>query len=157
MRKNLIVLLIIAGMSLFSMNKDSLSLGFRIEDINNNLGFNLDVVSPTILNHLNVRVSGGYVLEKPEYELESNKFLVGLRGYGAPVTDFLKLYGEFGGVFLLKDEKFYSGLYGLFGFEFFTARNYYSPVSYFIELGTNGMFKNSYSGFTTNVGFRYYF
>jgi len=137
--------------------RDSLSLGFKLEELNNNLGINFDLVSPTFINYFNARVSGGYVMEGSDYESTHNKYLFGLRGHGAPVTDFLKLYGEFGAVFIQESNDFEIGCYGLFGFEFYTATEYKSPVSYFIELGTNSMSTDLYNGFTTNVGLRYYF
>lgn len=163
----LLSLLVITGITLFATesgekgawkrHNDSLSIGFKLEEINDNLGINLDLVSPTFLRFFNARVSAGYIMEKPGFESTHNKYLFGLRGYGAPVTDFLKLYGEFGGVLIQEKNNFEAGIYGLFGFEFFTATDYKSPVSYFIELGTNGLAEDLYNGFTTNVGFRYYF
>lgn len=157
MKRVVLLIVFCSSMSLFSSNKDSLAVGFKLEGMRDNLGLHLDIVSPTFLKYFNGRVSGGVVLEGEEYKSEHNKFLFGLRGYGAPVTDFLKLYGEFGGVFLLEEEDVEPGIYGLFGFEFYTAREYKSPVSYFIEMGTNGLLEGSRNGFTTNVGFRYYF
>lgn len=158
MKKSLIICYVCLAMSLFSVeaNKDTLSLGFKLEEINDNLGINLDIVSPTILNFFNVRAGVGYVLEKPDFESTHVKAIVGLRGYGGAVNSFLKLYGEAGALFLQKDSLKFGG-YGLFGFEFFTSEDYKSPVSYYIELGTNTAEDNLYEGFTTAVGFRFYF
>lgn len=158
MKKSLIICYVCLAMSLFSVeaNKDTLSLGFKLEEINDNLGINLDIVSPTVLNFFNVRAGVGYVLEKPDYGSTHIKAILGLRGYGGGVNSFIKLYGEAGALFLQK-ESLEFGVYGLFGFEFFTRENYISPVSYYIELGTNSAADDLYEGFSTAVGFRYYF
>lgn len=152
----LLSVLLLTGLWSREGYNDSLSLGFKLEDINDDLGIHLDIVSPTIFNYFNLRLSGGMVNEKPDFSNEHYSFLFGLRGYGAPVNDILKLYGEFGLLAIYDYDNPVFGAYGLFGFEFYTARDYLSPVSYFIELGTHSTAEDLYKGFTTNVGLRYY-
>ncbi len=136
---------------------ENLSLGYKLEEINNNFGLHLDVVSPKIFKFFNVRASGGFVADHMDFDDYHNSFLLGVRGSGGAVSDVISLYGEAGLITIKDSDEYLFGGYGLFGFEFFTSENFKSPVSYFIELGTNNCSDDLYSGFTTNVGVRYYF
>ncbi len=66
-------------------------------------------------------------------------FTLGVVGVGGTISDWARLYGEGGVLFILPNSAFSSssvdvGGYGLFGFEFFMNPH----VNYYIELGGVG-------------------
>lgn len=157
MRRVILTMLMIISIAVGAKDRreDSVAMAYRIEGINDNLGLHLDLSIPIIKSIVAVRASGGFIFDGPDYPDPTAAYLLGIRG-NRRVSDIIKLYGE-GGALLLKDSDVTFGGYGIFGFEFFTSKDYKSPISYFIELGARGCPDTIYNGFTSNVGFKFYF
>jgi hypothetical protein len=157
---------------------EPLALGFGVSEQAGNLGVSLELSSPSFL--------GGFLTVRAETQLDFlsayrdapeiawdafSSERIGLAGTGGWCGDEIRLYGEFGALFVLPpsdltDDSVQAGIYGLFGFEFFLSPDTGEPIAFYLEAGTNSLFADAerlpgkpdyYSGFTTRTGLRYYF
>ncbi len=155
------------------LNKN-FGLGFQLGQYQNDFGLGINMTSPFfVYDRLAVRVRGNFMWNE---HLDSNvettwtsysNLSLGVLGIGREIGDFVRLYGEGGGIFLfppseLSSNSFEFGGYGLIGFEFFLTRS----SNYFIEIGAVGTgakaekvaTKPIYSnGLLINVGYRFQF
>lgn len=135
----------LAGHSQESLVRNSVGMGFHLNQYQQDFGMGLQLTSPYFLqkrlavrNRFNVmfhdhRIPGGS--KWTPYVSNS----IGFVNTAAVVKDFLRLYGEGGFLFLFPADDFSAkdvqfGGYGLFGFEF----NFGGGAAYFIELGGIG-------------------
>ncbi len=146
-----------------------ISLGFTIQEWDEDLGGGLQLTSPWFLyEKAAVRLSGS-VLYKENVDWTPYSVLrLGFLGGSFMRTADIRLYGE-GGILLLfpnskfDDDTFVFGGYGHFGFEFFLAESQNPLMSYIIELGTNGVGAKTnkgdmyLNGFALSAGLRLYF
>lgn len=167
----LLIVFIFSTAMLFGQSPvNKVGIGFNINQIQNDFGLGLHLVSPYFANgKAAVRVGGNLQWHQHQQGNEitwspyGNVF-VGIRGRQYIIEDKIYIYGEGGALVLLPNSAFSSektrpGGYGLFGFEFYASPNF----SYFVELGGLGAgaradklpAKPIYSnGFITSVGFR---
>ncbi|MCX8058271.1 MAG: hypothetical protein N3A58_02520 [Spirochaetes bacterium] len=155
---------------------NNFSIGYSIGRNDNDFSIGLTFTSPFIFNVAAIRING-YVCFNQFIDSSYNTWFpyyvlkIGLLGSSGIVNNNMRFYGEGGLVILFANENVSSkkinyGGYGLFGFEFFINYN----LSYFIELGSNGLpvladkliSSNDYNrkyfnGFFTFVGLRFYF
>jgi len=183
MKKTVFVIALIAGlvsMQTVMAEGTGLALGLGISEAAGNLGVSAEITSPSFArDFLMVRVeSQADWLTDSAYASDDDiagkcfsTHRLGLVGACGWCADMIRLYGEFGGILclpadVLTDDILQTGIYGLFGFEFFVARPSHSTVALYLEAGTNNLFGTAdelegspdyYSGFTTRTGFRYYF
>ncbi len=174
----LTIIVMLAGISAgYSQSKplnSKVTLGFHLNQNQQDFGFGLQATSPYFANQkVAVRLRGSLMWNQhvnndniTVWSPYSNVSL-GMVGVGGEIADFIRLYGEGGVVMLFPSSDFSSnsfqpGGYGLFGFEFYMSGN----NSYFIEIGGIGtgaiadkvVSKPIYSnGMLINVGFRYQF
>lgn len=155
-----------------------LALGFGVSDAAGNLGLSLELSSPSFAkDFLIVRAESqvdflSAYRDNPAVEWEMfSTHRLGLVGIGGWNSETIRLYGEFGGLLVLPSSAFSAdtnqfGIYGLFGFEFFFAPQEETPLSYYLEVGTNSLFDTAdklaanpdyYSGFAFRTGLRFYF
>ena len=179
MKKVVVFGFLLMGIAMGACARDEpFAVGFGISDQAGNLGLNLEISSPSLI--------GGFLTLRAETQLD---FLsayrdvpgiawdafyserVGVAGTGGWCGDSIRLYGEFGALFVippydLTDDPIQAGIYGLFGFEFFMGTDSNEPIAFYLEAGTNSIFADAeklpgkpdyYSGFTTRTGLRYYF
>lgn len=166
------IILTISSFSLFAQAKtNSLGIGFNINQIQNDYGIGIDIISPYFANSkLAIRVGGSlkwleYIDDEETSWTPYQNIQVGHRVRQIIIEDKLYCYGE-GGVLLLFPNKEFSsesinfGGYGLFGFEFKPTNKF----GYYLELGGVGsgaradkvINKPIYSnGFITAVGLRW--
>lgn len=177
MKKKIIFVLLFSSfyLQLFAEGS-SFAGGFGISDEAGNLGISIEINSPSFAyDFLVLRVESqldflSSYRDNPDVEWDKfSTHRIGLVGRGNGNDSPVCLYGEFGGLVVLppnsiSDDSMHWGIYGYFGFEFETNVN--SPVSYYLEAGTNGIFDNAellpgkpdyYSGFSVRTGLRYYF
>ncbi len=152
--------------------------GFGISDQAGNLGLNLELSSPSFISgFLTIRAETqldflSAYRDVPEIAWDAfYSERIGIAGTGGWCADAIRLYGEFGGLFVLPpsaltDDALQAGIYGLFGFEFFTGPGKDEPIAFYLEAGTNSLFAEAdklpgeddyYSGFTMRTGLRYYY
>ena len=153
------------------------SAGFGLSDAAGNFGINVQVSSPSFAHDFLILRASSQADFLSAYRNDPDiawdvfsTHRVGIVGVGGWTKGGTRLYGEFGGLAAipassLSDDTVHLGIYGLFGFEFFMASEH-SPVSYYIEAGSNTLFDSAealagspdyYSGFTMKTGLRYYF
>jgi hypothetical protein len=148
---------------------NGVSVGVGLLDAAGDFGFQGTVTSPWFLyEHIAVR-AGGFMLYRETNWTPYYGAKLGLLGGTFMENGDIRLYGEFGGTVLYPSTSFdndaiVAGIYGHFGFEFFTARTK-NGLSYFIELGSNAAQATAekeagaptyLSGFATTVGLRFY-
>jgi len=150
-----------------------MGMGFNLSEYQNNFGLGLHITSPYFLyNRIAIRLKGNLMYNeyvknhKTTWQPYSNLSL-GIVGVGGEISNFLRLYGEGGPVFLFPSKDFSSedfvfGGYGLFGFEFYMSPSF----NYHIEIGGVGTGATAdkinnepvYSnGLLINTGFRIQF
>ena len=153
-----------------------LSIGFSINQFQNDFGLGINVTSPFICNgSLAFRISENYqwlqYIDGDNTVWSGyNNIRIGVIGAGVTIKEQIRLYGE-GGMTLIfpnssfSSENLFFGGYGVFGFEFLFYNINKTPGSYFIELGgigsgasadkvlNNPVFSN---GFIISTGFRIY-
>lgn len=156
-------------------SKLPLGIGFGLSEAADNLSLNLELSSPTF-GRYNFQVRAESQLEylssfRNDPDLGWKMFSSHRLGLAAGSLKTgnapIRLYGEFGGLCILPPDElsgdaYHLGIYALWGFEFIIEN---SPVSYYLEAGSNALFAEAeeltgspdyYSGFTTRVGLRYY-
>lgn len=149
---------------------NDITVGAGLMDCAGDFGLCGSVTTPWFFRKTAAIRAGGFVLWRngadwiPYYGAK-----LGLVGGSFMANGDIRLYGEGGGVFLFPsarfdEDPFVFGGYGLFGFEFFIDRTA-SGLSYFIELGSNGIGAKAeketgspiyMNGFSTSVGLRWY-
>ena len=154
-----------------SLNK--LSIGFQLQQVQNELGIGVHLLSPSI-GHFRLKSAYSYswfLHEKVDGISDWTKYSnlnFGTR-YQCITHNVTNLYVELGSQLLFIDESISSesmnfGGYGLIGFEFFLHKDPSVSTSYFIELGASA--NNSRAdritsqpkvghGFITTVGVRF--
>jgi len=151
--------------------RNKFALGFNLNQFQHDFGLGLNFTSPYFLkNSMAVRLNTNvmwlqHINNKTNEQTWStySNVKLGLIGVGGNIGNFLRLYGEGGIIAILPNSEFSDisslGGYGVFGFEFFMAKNF----NYYIELGGIGSgaiaekipTKPIYSnGFSVSVGFR---
>lgn len=166
-----IVLLSISSMNLKAQTKkNSLAFGFNINQVQNDFGIGLELISPYFIkSSIAVKIGGSLKFLEHIDSLETTwtpyqNVQIGIRGRQAIIEDKLFIYGEGGSILLVPNKEFSTqstvfGGYGLFGFEFKASDNF----AFYLELGGVGTGaradkvanKPIYSnGFLTQVGFR---
>ena len=155
-------------------NLDNISVGIQLQQVQNDFGFGMHVLSPTFWQSF--RLKSSYNIN---YLIQTNidglslwtaysNLNFGTR-YQSLLSNEISLYFEAGSQMLINpksisSEKINFGAYGLFGFEFFLNPNSDYNTSFFIELGAEG--NNSRAdkviskpkianGFITSVGIRF--
>lgn len=128
-----------------------LSTGFLIGDVDGDLSLGVQATSPYILaNRLAFRLSGNLLFFSgiPEGETTFSEMpyftgRFGVVGVAGTLFKAIRIYAEGGVVVLVPNSDFSDttelGGYGAFGFELFMSSQKATPVSYFLELGTQGM------------------
>ena len=163
-----------SGNSQYKWN--NFSMGYVLAQNNADFSFGVNITSPYFLwNRVAFRIQGelvysGFISSAYDQWQPYYAFKAGLIGVGYQ-SSTNRFYGEGGLLVLLPNltvsqAEYAVGGYGLFGFEFFLS----GPVSYYIELGGNGIRitadnltgspdygKIYFNGFFINVGFRWYF
>jgi len=179
MKRKMTVLVLLVTLTAALWAKGTpLALGFGLSDSAGNLGLNLEVSSPSFAkDFLMVRAESqldflSAYRNNPDVQWEKfSTHRLGLVGCGGWNSETIRLYGEFGALLAVpssafSDDAMQWGIYGLFGYEFFFMSGENSPVAYYLEAGTNGLFDNAdripgnpdyYSGFNVRTGLRYYF
>jgi len=151
------MLLIAAAGGLYA--SDSFSAGFEVGEIGPDLAFGVRLTSPWLFDgYAAARLSGDLAWNTAAAWSPYGVFRLGLIGSSGMIADFARLYGEGGGMLLWNEDSaggLVPGGYGLFGFEFFTGED--SPLSYFIEAGTNGSSLTRLTGFDIRTGLSVYF
>jgi len=166
-----LALLSISTMTLKAQTKtNTVSFGFNINQVQNDFGLGIDIVSPYFANSkVAIKVGGNikwleYMEGAETTWTPYQNIQIGIRGRQFIIEDKLFIYGEGGGIMLLPNTKFSTestkfGGYGLFGFEFKPTEKF----GFYFEMGGVGTGatadkitnKPIYSnGFLTNVGFR---
>lgn len=127
------------------------SAGFLVGAVDDDFALGLQVTSPYVLSdRMALRVSGNmsFLEGIPEgdtmsTEMRYTSLRVGLVGVGGMLSKAIRIYGEGGVVALFPSSDFSDdnaiGGYGVFGFEFFMSSQRATPISYFIELGSQGV------------------
>ena len=158
---------------------DSLSLGFGLTESQGNFGLQGEMTSPRFADGIfALRARGGAEFASADMFAGSGRYWenfssarIGLIAGDSPVSGALRLYGELGAAFLfaesLTGDLVTPGIYGLFGFEFYTDELLAeSPVAYYVELGSTGIPAEAddlgedmtfYNGFKIATGIRFYF
>jgi hypothetical protein len=149
---------------------NTVSFGFNINQVQNDFGLGIDIVSPYFSNSkIAVKLGGNFKwLEHLEFSETTwtpyQNIQIGIRGRQFIMEDKLFIYGEGGSVLLFPNTKFSTestkfGGYGIFGFECKPTDQF----GFYFEMGGVGTGatadkitnKPIYSnGFLTNVGFR---
>lgn len=150
--------------------KNTVGIGFHVNQIQNDFGIGVDFVSPYFANSIVAITAGGSFkwLQHSTGTSSTWSFYqnaqIGIRSRNYIIEDKIFIYGEGGGILLIPNtvfssEDYRTGGYGLFGFEFRAS----SAIGFYFELGGVGTgaradkVANSpiYSnGFLTKVGFR---
>lgn len=151
------ILVLISAGGLFADN--SLSVGFEIGEVGPDLVLGARITSPWLFGgYAAARVSGDIAWNSGSLWSPYGVFRAGLIGSSGMINEFARLYGEGGGMLYWNEDSagaIVLGGYGTFGFEFFTGEG--SPVSYFIEAGTNGSSLTRLTGFDVKTGLSIYF
>ena len=165
-----IVFLLFSALGFGQSPANGVGIGFSVNQVQNDFGLGLHLVSPYFANSKAAVRAGGNL--QWFQHTEGNEITwspygsmqVGIRGRQPVIDDRVFIYGEGGALILFPGSKFSSestrfGGYGLFGFELYTSQRF----SYFIELGGAGAgaradklpLKPIYSnGFVATAGFR---
>ncbi len=146
--------------------------GIQLTQIQDDFGIGLNVTSPFFLyDRMAVRLRANLMFNEHLAAGVStlspySNISLGLIGVGGKIGDYIRLYGEGGGILILPSDAFSSedyelGGYGVIGFEFFMSKF----NNYFIEIGhvgtgakenkvvTNPLYSN---GMVINAGVRFY-
>jgi len=173
MKSLLFAVLVLAGTTLSLSAKaqtNTVGFGFNINQIQNDFGLGIDVVSPYFMQSSIALKLGGNLkwlehIDETETTWTTYQNLqMGIRSRHYILEERLFIYGEGGSIMLFPNEDFSSedvvfGGYGLFGFEFKSCDSF----GFYFEMGGVGTGaradetanKAIYSnGFLTNVGFR---
>lgn len=146
------------------------SFGFNLGQYSRDFGVGATITSPYFFKgYAAVRLRANLMFYEHPLNQEItwtpySNFTLGFVGVGGTISDFARLYGEGGFIFIMPGNEFSSstseiGGYGLFGFEFFMNPH----MNYYIELGGVGSgatadkvaLKPIYSnGFLIQTGFR---
>jgi hypothetical protein len=174
--KNSAKIIVLSLSTLLSINlnaqseKNGIGIGFHVNQIQNDFGIGIDIISPYFANSIVAIKIGGSLKWLQHSTLTSTTWTpyqnaqLGIRSRNFIIDDKFFIYGEGGGILLIPNsifssEEFRGGGYGLFGFEFRTS----SKIGFYFELGGVGTGARAdkivkspiYSnGFLTNVGFR---
>lgn len=169
-------LLFFISLNSFAQERDlsKIRIGFQLQQVQQDLGFGLHMLSPTFLGNFRLKASYNINwlthLNNDGFSTWSaySSFNYGTR-YQKLISNNLNIYAEGGPQILINpnsisSEKVNFGGYGLFGFEFFFNDKSSSNTSCFLELGASG--NNSRAdkvitkpkianGFITSVGVRF--
>lgn len=156
---------------IYAQEKNSFAVGFNINQVQNDFGLGVHIISPYFANNsVAVKLGGNFQWFQHTDNNETiwtpyQSIQIGFRGRHAIIENKMFVYGEGGTVLLLPNSKFSTkgtvfGGYGFFGFEFSANQR----LSYFVELGgmgtgakadkipSNPIYSN---GFTTSAGLRF--
>lgn len=172
MKRSILIILQIMLFSGFisAQNLNKTSVGFQINQHQNDFGVGLHLVSPYFANQkaaitVSTNIQWLEHLKSDEWTWSPYGHVkLGFRGRQPIIEDKIFVYGEGGLLLLIPNTEFSSkksqaGGYGLFGFEFHTG----CLVSFYLELGAMGTGAKAdklrgnpiYSnGFTSSVGMR---
>lgn len=138
-----VVLLFFLLEPLQAQDKQSVKVGFQLQELQASFGLGLHVTVPLPRYWPNVRVAGNWHwLEVPGETgpqlADFQTFRIGLASDGWQVAEKIRVYGEGGTLLIhagskLSDKALTPGGYGLFGFEFFTNRA--GGSSLYLEMG----------------------
>ncbi len=178
MKRIILCAVVLCAMLAASAKETPPAIGFGLADSAGNLGISLEISSASFARDFltfklesQVDVLSAY-RDSPYIAWETFfSHRLGLVATGGWNTGALRLYGEFGALAVqppasLSADRLQWGIYGLFGYEFFMDSEQLSPVSYYLEAGTNSLFDRAeklpgksdyYSGFTIRTGLRWYF
>ena len=169
-------IIVLVLLSIYSMQinaqtkKNTIGFGFNINQVQNDFGIGLELISPYFIkSSIAVKIGGSLKFLEHVDSLETTwtpyqNIQIGIRGRQTIIEDILFIYGEGGSIILFPNKEFSTqsnvfGGYGLFGFEFKASDNF----AFYLELGGVGtgaradkvVNKPIYSnGFLTQVGFR---
>ena len=159
MKKICIITILILSVAGTLSAADSSSIGFEIGELGPDLVLGCRITSPWLFGgYAAARISGDIAWNRSNLWSLYGIFRVGLIGSSEQINEFARLYGEGGGMLFWNEDSagtFIIGGYGLFGFEFFAWEG--SPLSYFIEAGTNGSSLSRLTGFNVRTGLSVYF
>lgn len=142
-------ILISSGIAAQEAPSGKMSFGFNLAQYQKDFGLGITATSPFFLHEsLAIRFRANVMwnehvdmnLASPEITWSQyTNLTLGVIGVGGTISDWARLYGEGGVLFILPNADFSSssldvGGYGLFGFEFFMNPH----VNYYIELGGVG-------------------
>ena len=127
---------------------NALSVGFNLNQYQNDFGIGLTVTSPYFFDGA-VAVRSGVNLQYLQHIPQGQEVTdwsaytnvrLGVASAGAVICESIRIYGEGGAVLVLPNDEFSAtdatvGAYGVFGFEFFTE----GPSSFFLEAGGLGV------------------
>jgi hypothetical protein len=158
---------------------NDLSINATVENYRNDFSLGARITSPYLLwNHLAFTAAAN--LTYREGALDTNPgqsvwipygvYRLGVIGTSGLIANDMRFYGHGGFVFILPDKRFSTskflwGGFGTFGFEFFVTPAQAVPISYFIELGSNGIKAAAdlmvsdpiyVNGFSSTVGLKFY-
>jgi hypothetical protein len=171
MKKIVVSLLLLISFPCLAQEKGP-SIGFQLNEFQNDFGLGLNYTSPYFANELLAIRLRGNLMFYEYYSVENNQtkwspysnLTLGIVSGHQKLNDVIACYGEGGVIGILPSTDFSEdniniGGYGLFGFEFYFAPQF----NYFIELGGVGTSASAdklaakpiYSnGFVATVGFR---
>lgn len=137
------VLFFVQAELLHAQDKKPFKMGFQLQELQGSFGLGLDFTVPLPSYWPSLRVAGHWNwLEVPgegSPELADFQTIrLGIAPDGWQVAEQIRVYGEGGALFIIagnevSNKSFTTGGYGLFGFEFFTAKTHRSSL--FIEMG----------------------